>query len=348
MVAVYPGALNTYVKDHAASGNLVVDFSRNTSEFALNHYIKVVPSKKMSGYWLEMTAEEAARVLSTDDAEHDWPDGADAPDSNDGTESFQFKDFRTRRKAYTARLGSLTIGQASWDIVSQHSRIKAAQAMTARTKYVLGILTDSGNYNSGHYSAAASISGNTGTWAQSTSSRQDIQRSINYAAKVINKATLGVVKKKDLVLVISPDVATEIAECQEIVEWLKTSRHSKSFIEGNLWDNIDWGLPSELYGVKLVVEDCVNVTSRKGATTSKDYVLNDDKAMLIARPGALEGMYGSPEFSSCSLFVYEQDDLSVYVKEDTDNEVTKIRVKDNRVAKMTSPLSSFMFTDVIS
>ncbi|MEK9810001.1 MAG: hypothetical protein VW362_06105 [Candidatus Nanopelagicales bacterium] len=97
-------------------------------------------------------------------------------------------------------------------------------------------------------------------------------------------------------------------------------------------------MPGELYGVQLVVEDCVNVTTRKGATTSKDYVLNDDKAMLVARPGALEGMYGSPEFSSCSLFVYE----------DTDNELTKIRVKDNRVAKMTSPLSSFMFTDVIA
>lgn len=348
MVATMPGAYNTYVQDHAATGNLVVDFSRNIADFPINRYTKLIPVKKMTGLYLQMTVEEAGRVLAADDAEHDWPDGADAPDSNDGTESFNFLEFRTRRKAFTTRLGNLTVDQATWDIVAQHSRIKAQQAMTARTMEALRILTASGSYPSGHTIAAASISGNTGTWAASTKARQDIKRSINYAAKVLGKATLGVVRKKDLVLVISPDVATEISECQEIVEMLAGSVHSKGYIDGGLWNNEEWGLPDNLYGVHLVVEDSVRTSTRKGATTTKEYLLNDDKAMLVARPGALEGMYGSPEFSALSMFVYEPDDMAVYVKNDTENEVTKIRVKDNRVAALTAPISAFMFTDVIA
>jgi len=348
MVAILPGAYNTYVQDHAASGQLVVDFSRNMSEFALNRYIKLIPVEKMTGLWLKMTLEEAARVISSADNEHSWPDGADRPSlhSNDGSESFEFQEFRTDRKEYGARLGNLTVGQASWDIKAQHARIKAQQAMTARTVHVLDLLTTAGNYDSGHTIAAASISGNTGTWAASTSARQDIQRSLNYAAKIINKATLGVVKKKDLVLVISPDVATEIAECQEIVEMIKSSRFSEPYIKGDLWSNSEWGLPPDLYGVPLVVEDTVQVTTRKGGTQTKQYALNDDKAMLLARPGALEGLYGSPEFSSASMFVFS--DMEVWSKDDRDNERTTLSVVDNRVAKFTSPVSSFMFSDVIA
>jgi hypothetical protein len=345
MVAVHPGAINTFVPNHAATQNLVVDFSRNAADFSLNRYVKLIPVTEMTGYYLEMTVEEAGRVLSADDAEHDWADGADAPDSNDGTESFQYKQFLTRRKAYTARLGNLSVAQASWEIVAQHARIKAAQAMTARTKQVVSLLTTSGNYLTGHTSAVASISGNSGTWALSTSSRQDIKRSLNHAAKTINKQTLGVVKKKDLVLVISPDCATEISECQEIVEMLKGSVHSKGYIDGGLWNNEDWGLPDKLYGVQLVVEDCVNTTTAKGVTTSKDYVMSGSSAALVARPGALEGMYGGPEFASCSLFVYS--DLETFTKNDKDNERTLIRVVDNRIPVITSPISSYLFTSTI-
>lgn len=348
MVAAHPGAYNVFVPNHAATSSLVVDFSRNISDFALNRYCKLIPVSEMTGLYLEMTVEEAGRVLSADDAEHDWPDGADAPDSNDGTESFNYKDYRLRRKAYGARLGNLTVGGATWDIVAQHARIHAQKAMTARTKQVLNLITTSGNYLSGHTSAVSSISGNSGTWAASTSSRQDIQRSLNYAAKLINKQTLGAVKKKDLVLVLSPDCATEIAECQEIVEMLKSSRHSKDYIEGDLWDNSDWGLPGQMYGVPVVVEDAVNVTTRKGAsTTTKDYVMSGSTAALVARPGALEGMYGGPEFSSVSLFVHKDGDLATYTKNDPDNEVTKLRIKDIRDAKITSPISSFLFTGTI-
>jgi hypothetical protein len=347
VVATHPGAFNTYVQDHAASGHLVVDFSRNIQDFALNQYVKIIPSEKMTGLWLEMTLEEAARVIGNDE-DHSWADGADRPSlhSNDGTESFNFLEYRTDRKEYGFRLGNLTVGQASWDIVSQHARVKAQQAMTARTVHVLSLITASGNYPTGHSSAAASIAGNTGTWAASTSSRQDIQRSLNFAAKKINIATLGVVKKKDLICVISPDVATEIAECQEIVEMLKGSRHTEPYITGDLWSNSEWGLPPTLYGVNLVVEDTVRVTTRKGGTQTKEYALNDDKAMLLARPGALEGMYGSPEFSSASMFMFS--DMEVWTKDDRDNERTNGSIIDNRVAKFTSPVSSFLFSDVIA
>jgi len=48
--AVYPGGSNTYVKNHAATGNLVISFSRNPKDFPFARYDQYKPVKKDSGY----------------------------------------------------------------------------------------------------------------------------------------------------------------------------------------------------------------------------------------------------------------------------------------------------------
>ena len=73
MVATHPGGYNTFVPNHGASGQLVVDFSRNITKFPLNEYCKLIPTKEMIGYYMEMTVEEAGRLVGGDSA-HAWPD----------------------------------------------------------------------------------------------------------------------------------------------------------------------------------------------------------------------------------------------------------------------------------
>src|SRR5690606_30153563 len=75
MTATIPGGSNAYIPSHEASGKLVVDFSRNPSKFALAKYAQIVPVTEQLGYYLEMTVEEAARVLDDDGFDVDWPDG---------------------------------------------------------------------------------------------------------------------------------------------------------------------------------------------------------------------------------------------------------------------------------
>src|SRR5574340_1100167 len=107
MTAVYPSAYNTFIPDHDASNKLVIDFARNPSKFAVNRYCQVVPVKKVVGYYLQMTIEECARILNTDLSNFAWPDDGEAPEGNEGTESHEFKPFKTKRYAYAFRLGDL-------------------------------------------------------------------------------------------------------------------------------------------------------------------------------------------------------------------------------------------------
>lgn len=347
MVAVLPGGQNTFVKDHEGSGRLVVDFSRNAKKFPLLNYIQLIPVKKTAGYYLEMTVEEAGRLLNSDGAEFDWPDGADSPSGADGTESFQFKEFRTQRKAYAVRLGQQAVDQAGWNISDQHLNIKAQQAMTSRTQDVVTVLSTSGNYAASHTAASSAISGNTGTWAASTTARQDIKRSLNHAALKIMSDTLSAVNPEDLRLVIGPDDASAMALCQEIVDHIKGSPDALAQIRGELpGRNVMFGLPDRLYGFEICVENSAKVTTRKGATTSKSFIWPSGTAVMCSRPGELVGVADAPNFSTACLFVYDKEEMLIEKQFDSWNKRHDCRVIDNRQAKLIAPASGFCFTSI--
>lgn len=346
MVATFPGGHNTFIPDHEGSGRLVVDFSRNPNKFAVAEYCQIVKPKQTVGYYLEMTVEEAGRVLNTDLSEFAWPDGAEAPESFDGVESFQWKPFRCERRAYDYVMGNLTVEQASWEIKAQHVRIKSQQAMTARTVKAINVLTTSGNWDSTHTSAVASISGNTGKWSASTTARQDIKRSLNYAADLILQDSLGAIDINDLQVVISPDCAADLSVTQEVVDHIKGSPDALAQIRGELpGRNAIFGLPDKLYGFPIVVEKTVRVSSRKGATKARSYVLNKTTPFMVARPGGLEGVADAPNFATCVLFMYEE--MTVEEKNDTDNRRVKGRVVENFDCKLVAPSTGFLFTAAV-
>ena len=345
-VVQFPSGQNTFIPDHDGSGRLTVDFSRNPKKFAIAEYCQIVKPKATIGYYLKMTVEEAGRIINSDLADFAWPDGAEAPKSFDGTESFEWLPFRAERYAFDYVLGNLTVEQATWDIKGQHARIKAQQAMTARTQKAVTLLQTSGTWDATHTSAVASISGNTGTWAASTTARQDIKRSLNYAANLILKDTLAAIDVNDLILVMSPETAKSISETQEIVDHIKGSPDALAQVRGELpGKNAIFGLPDKLYGFPVVVEKTVKVTSRKGATKATSYVADSAKPFMVARPGGLEGVADAPNFSTCVLFMYEE--MTVEDKNDVDNRRVKGRVVENYDVKVVAPVSGFLFTSAI-
>lgn len=343
---VYPGQNNTYVKNHAATGNLVVEYSRNPDDFAVNKYIQITDVEKDSGYYLSITPEEAARVLSGTLDEFVWPDGAPRPRRNSGTETFQFSDYKTERYDYDFTLGDKSHQQADWDIVQTHAAIKAQQAMTARTVAVHNVIGTNGNWDSNHYIDVATISGNTGPWDASTVARQDIKRSLNYAIETILKATLGMVRRKDLVLVMGPDVAHAISESQEIVDHIKGSPDAYNQVVGNAGKFGEYQLPDKIYGVQLVIEDAVRVTNKRGASRATSFVCDGDSAYLLARPGGLVSPGGGPNFSTAHLFVKE--DMTVETRRSEDDRRTEGHVVDDFDCVLTAPSSGFKFNNTLT
>jgi len=340
---VYPSSYNTYVPDHNATNQMVIDYARNINKFAVNKYTQVIPVKKQTGFYLEMTVEEAGRILQTDLRNVLWPDGSPAPEGNDGTESFIFQEYRTDRRAWPVLLGDLTIDQASWNILAQHSSIKARQAMTARTQLAVTALTTATNYDASHRLAITSITGNTGRWDQSTTARQDIKRSLNEGADVIMQDTLSAIDLDDLIVVISPALAKKMSVTQEIVDYLKGSPEALAQVRGELpGSNTMFGLPDKLYGYPIVVEKTVKVTTKKGATTSRSYVMPETTPVMCARPGSLVGVADAPNFSTCCCFALEE--MTVETKREDDNRRVIARVVENLVYEIVAKASGILFS----
>lgn len=350
MVAQFPASSNVYVKSHEASGKMIVDFSRNTKDWAVNKYCQLIPVKKDSGYYAKMTVEVAGRILNADLSEFDWPDGQPARanmQSWGNTESFEFLEFKTRRRKHDFTIGYKTADQASWDIIAQHARIHGQACMTARTQLAITAATTAGNYPAAHTSAVASISGVSGNWAASTTARMDIKRSLEHACETILDSTLAAINLDDLCLVISTGLAKELSLTQEIVDYIKGSPDALAQVRGELPnDNVFYGLPAKLYGVPLVVEKTRKVTSAKGATRVVAPILADSTPFITARPGELEAPYSSaPSFSTLTMFVYE--DMSVESKDDSDDRLHYGRVVDDIALVVTAPVSGFLFTSAV-
>jgi hypothetical protein len=345
MTAVYPSGYNTFVPNHEATNRLVVGFSRNPNKFAINRYLQIVPVEQPIGYYLNLTVEECMRILGTDLSQMAWPDGNDAPTGEDGNESFEFLPFRAKRFAPSFRLGDIATGSAAWDMIRAHCELKAQQAMTARTQAAVTALTTTGNYQSTNTASTTTAGG--GQWPDATTSNLYIKKSINYAVRAILQATGSVVGADDLQLVINPNLASEMGESQEIADFVKGSPFALDYIRGNLDGpeaNRRFGLPVDYAGVKIVVEDAVKVTSKKGATRATSFVLGDATPFITARPGGLVGVYGSPSFSTGTLFVVKNDDMTVETKHDADNRRTLGRVVDHYSMVVTAPASGFAFT----
>lgn len=356
---VYPSSQNAYVPDHAATQGLIVDFSRAPSDFSLNEWIKVFPVKKERGLYAQFgeaggLPSEAARITDTSMADGMWDDGNDRPSGVDFDELFAMVDFFAKRRAQSWRAGDKLVAQATWQVKDQKARMAAQRVMTWRCQAMITLATTTGNYPSGHSGAVTGLGSIvTGTWDNSTTARLDIRKSLDYACLLIFMDTLGCVRKKDLQLVMGPGCAAKVSRSQEIVDYLKGQEGSIRIITGKDTDEYkavgDFQMPATLYGIKVVVEDSVKITSAKGATRVPAFIAGDTVAWLCARPGALIGTDPSaPNFSAFSLFVYDQEEMLVEEWHDDKNKRVEGSVIDTWDTAVTSGAAAFLFTGVTS
>jgi hypothetical protein len=334
---------NTYVPSFDATGNLVVSYSRNVKDFALNQYITLTPVKFSTGYYLRITAENAARVLSTDLADFIWPDAHDAPTGEWNTESHEFEQYATFRYAFPFRLGYKAVDQAAWKIVAYHAAMAAQQAMTGRTIKVNTVLEGSTLPTASCTTILSGSSGHTNA-ISGTETAPDLKQILNYGAQQIQKSTLGVVQPKDLVLRISPELADPIGRTQEVHTYLRESPFALAQIRGDVKSqNGAWGMPDQLYGYKIAIEDVVRTTTRKGASSlTQGYLQDKTKMQLLSRPGQLVGVEGAPSFSTVHLFAYEE--MTAETKDDPDNRRTAGRVVEDNDVRIVSPVSGYNIT----
>jgi hypothetical protein len=351
MPKVLPGAYNTFVPNAKSSGNLFVDFSRNVNDFACLRYCQPVPVQQTVGIWYQMGLDQRARVTEDDSAKQLWADGTPRPKDNGNDEYFEEKSFRCSRRSYSSTLGKMTSEQAAWDERDRRSRMLAQQAMTVRTNMILAKMSDPSQYDTSHVadlSSPGAITGVTGNWAASTSARLAIRRSLNHIKNRITLDTRAAVNSDDLVLVMSPDTAEQIAVSQEVVELIKQNVGGLKFLRADDdFPKDTYGLPPRLYNTDVVIEKTVKVTSQKGLVTqTASYCLPLGTVIVAHKPDSLEGVEGGRSFSTCSIHIYRDDDLAVETDDIRWDRLTNIAVTDNFDISMTAPVTGYLLENV--
>lgn len=341
MPLTMPASSNTYVPVALAKDKLVVDFARDPKRFKVTQYTQVIPVEKDTGYYIYLDPDEAGRILNSDARDFVWYDGADARRSHDGTQEFEFRPYRTQRYVFDFQIGWKAARQASWEIVARHAAAKAQQAMTLRTQLAANVLLDSTQYAADHVINATT---GFGAWSSSTQTNMYILKTLTAAAEKILDDTLGIVTKDDLVLVMGSGLAKKIAAAPELTEMIKYQAGFDFLRGASERTNVSYGVPESLYGFKVVVDETRKVTSKKGGTRSVSSIWPDNQAVLLARPGGMEGAANVINFAACCLFMYEE--MTVEEKDDPDNRRISGRVVEDYDVRMVAPAAAVLITNI--
>lgn len=338
MSARPPSGSNTYIPSYDASG-VVVAYTRNPAAFRVNRYVKSLKVDKDQGYYLSLDADEPYRVVA--EADYAWEDGADAPKGLGEKMDFEYKAYHTFRRAFPFAIGRKAVDQASWPILAQHARKTSTKAMVLRTLKAATLITTSANWPAANTAAAG------GAWSTSSEAALYIQNDINSGLLAIEKATGGIVSDEDsLKIVMNPIRARSIAASPEYRNYIKGSPDALSSLTDHKNPNRKYGLAPFLYGLELVVENAVRVSSRKVGTLTKDYIWPGDKVAIVSRPEGLRGAEGeeSLDFSTVAFRFYEE--MTVESKDDPDNRRTQGRVVEDYEIQLQAGQAGYLFTSV--
>jgi hypothetical protein len=315
-----------------------------------------MPVTKSLAHYVRLDPTTATRLVGGSAEEFAFADGDPAPALRrgggfDGNVGQDFPSYSCSRFAPYFGLGNMAIEQAEYQVIAANARAMATRAATIRAQKVMNVINNAANY--ANTDTATDLGG--GKWDVSSSTLLYIKKSINKAVRAIALSTGGCLQDEDLCLVIGVDTAQAINTSDEIQGILQRSPFALESIEGRPTINAKWGLPSQLYGLNLVVDDTVITESNLGAaSTDSTFCFPRTDAAVFARPGNPQGFVELPTDSNeamtfGALTVFSMEDLSIQIEPDHPLSRRQIgQSVENSDVQMTAPVSAYLITGVIS
>lgn len=349
----------------------VISFIRTPESFGLNGYVQYVPTKVPIGAYYLMGRDLPARIPanagtpaggSTDFSA--WADGSSRKEMGRFNKAlFQIKQFVVARRNKATELGWMTrdaADEGGAKLISYYASALAQQMMTERTNLVLNLLLTSSNWPTNHSQSVTSLNGNKGTWDVASDDPMSpnynaIMQTINNAVKQIVLDTNGQVTEKDLVLVIDPPTAIKMRAAPELTNYIRENPVAYETVYGSKenW-NRRWGLPPMIYGVKLIIEDAAVVdqmdnSTATEATGNRNFLMpriaSTPSALLVSRPGGLDGNFGAPSYSTVQIYHYDGL-LKVEAYDDPEDELTRIHVSESIATVLPAGWAGMLITGV--
>lgn len=336
------GPLDGYVPQVQA--NLLVAFAKNPDKFKYQQYTDIRPVDLMQGYWRQLKSERAARVVNGSMDTYSWAAGAVNPAYNQtNKEQFEMKAYKTQRYAAADVIDDLTRDQlkkTGLDLLQETSSELASQMATIRTHRIITKLTTGANWGS-FTDTCTAVAG--GKLSAATTSNPYIRDLFTDVTSNIIKQTNGMVQKGDIVALMSPDLGKILFRTAEMLDFIKQQPGVLEIVKGEVpWDENYW-LPGSLYGVKLLFEDSVELTTEQDddLNVSRDYILDDDTVIFMTKKGGIQPNQSSA-LSTFAMFTYE--DFKVETFYEQQNKRNLVWVTDNTDEQIVAPQSGFLVT----
>lgn len=342
----YPGGSNTYIPSWEATG-LIIKYTRNASFFRINKYVKDLKVPKDQGYYLTLSGDDPYRVVSVND--YLWEDSVDAPGGRQERQGFGFLPYRTARYCFPFSLGRKSVNQAEWPILAEHAAMMAAKAMTVRTILNTTLATTTANWTGTWGTNYGAVSG---VWSTSSIANSYIQADINTAMIAIEQASGGIVTDEEaLQFTINPTTARQIAKSPEYKQYIQGSPDALAAITDQRNPNRKYGLAPYLYGLGLVVENAVRVTTPKPGnvptppSNSRSYIWPAANGVISSKPaGIVAAEEQTLDFSTFCFRFYEQ--MTTEQKSDPDNRREVGRVVEDYTVTLQAPQTGYLFTGI--
>lgn len=362
MTLRYPGEFDAYVPQ--ATGQVIAHI-RDPKTYRLNQYVQLVKTDTSVGVYMKLEVDQFQRFVTVD--EDVWADGAKSPEQQGNLIRHDFVEFQTIRREDHTYIGWKTIQQASYNILMAHLAAIQNQHMAKRTQRVITRAETAGNWGS-NTGAANTVNGGYGQWDLASDQPTDpkylaIKKTLDAVAAQLILTTNGQVDfedpKSNLMLLISPNAAIKMSQSAEIYHYLAHGPYAMGQIEGKVKGrNAKWGLPDQLYGWELIVENAVRVSERpkasgteastvSGSPIPRRFIKGDDSAIACCRPGSLDGEYGAPSFSTFQLYYFGKE-LEIETLDETKDRRTLSRVVSDVTEVIAAPLSGYLITDILS
>lgn len=354
-------AFNGFIPE--ATGQ-VIAFVRQESEFALNKYVQYVPAPKPVFEFAKLETDEWVRVES--DEEFAWEDGDERPRGDAYKIRFTTTEGKCYRRDYPSTLGYRAIDNTVlWKPRPAHMAMNITKAMTNRTKRTKTLLQTTSNWPSSNVADVNVLNGGRGKWPlgsddPSSPNYLAIYRSLIAAARRIHLLTNGRVRIKDLQTVVSPNLAIAMAQTPEMLQYVRETPQAINILKEGFSDSEEmWTLPERYKGFKFVVEDAPIVDSNPtdaptiwtGEATfdvnpGRHYIWDDATAVMVSRPGGLDGEYGAPSFSTVQLYHFDGL-LRVKAFDDSEHERVKMHVEEDVGYVLAAGLAGFCMTNAM-
>jgi hypothetical protein len=337
----------------------LVAYCIEPSKFAINKYVRMVPTKKMTGLYALMGRDAFVDDHDVDDV---WRAGSNAPDATFNQIGFTLETFQTHKRATPWVLPYETIDQTEFaDPKTINIRKATNQRMVRRTNRLVGVMENTANYNTNHFNTMNTVNGGFGGVKTASDDPNDphfeaLWKTLIQAFRQINLDTNGDVEEKDLHCVVGPDWAIAASSAPEIVNYVRETPYAHEVIAKGLDpQQARWGMPATYRGFDFVVEPTVHVTGRPNAanlsaaaplhpaesSSSRNFIKVSSIMNIICKQGALKSKMGGQAWESIQLFHYKELIRTQGFDEPKHDRVYG-RVTENTAEVMASSISAYL------